>query len=79
VEDRSAVLVGAMMGAVLGGLAGYLLLSANGRELRRSLEPHVRDLAAELQASRQTVSRAAQAVKSAGVPGATDHSWATRR
>jgi gas vesicle protein len=67
------------MGAVLGGVAGYLFFSENGRELRRTLEPHLRDLSAELQASRRTVARAAQAAASAVATEAADHSWATRR
>jgi gas vesicle protein len=47
-----------MVGAVLGGIAGYLFLTEHGRRLRRSLEPALDDLSRELSSFRATVQRA---------------------
>jgi len=48
-----------MVGAVLGGIAGYLFFTEHGRRLRRSLEPALEDLSRELSSFRVTVQRAA--------------------
>lgn len=47
-SDRTPVLLGALAGAVIGGLAGYLLFTERGRQLREDLEPRMRDVLAEL-------------------------------
>ena len=48
-----------LIGAVIGGLAGYLFFTTRGRELRRQIEPALDDIARELNSFRGTVQRAA--------------------
>jgi gas vesicle protein len=36
-DDRSVVVLGAVVGAALGGLAGYLFLTERGRQLRHDV------------------------------------------
>jgi gas vesicle protein len=48
VNDRTPVVLGALAGALVGGLAGYLLFTERGRRLREDLEPRVRDVLTEL-------------------------------
>ncbi len=49
----------AVVGAVIGGMAGYLFFTEEGRRLRRQLEPALDDLARELNSFRSTVNKAA--------------------
>jgi len=49
----------AIVGAVIGGMAGYLFFTQEGRRLRRQLEPALDDLARELNSFRSTVNKAA--------------------
>jgi hypothetical protein len=46
-------------GAVVGAIAGYLLFTDHGREVRRQLEPALDDFSRELHSFRSTVQRAA--------------------
>jgi gas vesicle protein len=46
-------------GAVLGGMAGYLLFTERGRELRRQIEPALEYYARELNGFRATIEKAA--------------------
>jgi len=55
----SRALSATVVGAVIGGVAGYLFFTAEGRRLRRQLEPALDDLARELSSFRATVNRAA--------------------
>jgi hypothetical protein len=55
VNDNSQTLAATMVGAVLGGIAGYLFFTERGRTLRRQLEPAVDDIARELNSLRSTV------------------------
>lgn len=48
-----------IIGAVIGGMAGYLFFTDRGRELRRQIEPALDDIARELNSFRGTVQRAA--------------------
>ena len=48
-----------IVGAVIGGMAGYLLFSDAGRELRRRLEPMLDEYATELDGFRTTLTKAA--------------------
>ena len=48
-----------LVGAAVGGLAGYLLFTDRGRAARRSLEPAIEDLAHELNHFRATLQKAA--------------------
>jgi gas vesicle protein len=49
----------AVVGAVIGGVAGYLFFTEHGRSLRRSIEPALDDIARELNSFRSTVHKAA--------------------
>ncbi len=48
-----------IVGAVIGGMAGYLFFTNRGRELRRQIEPALDDIARELNSFRVTMQRAA--------------------
>jgi len=58
VTDREREIVAAVVGAVIGGAAGYVLFTDRGRELRRRIEPELEDFARELMQLRGTVRRA---------------------
>jgi len=47
VNERTAVTVGALIGALIGGAASYLFFTDRGRQLRDRLEPAVADLQRE--------------------------------
>jgi len=47
-----------IVGAVIGGMAGYFLFTERGRALRRQLEPALDDFARELNSFRGTIQRA---------------------
>jgi gas vesicle protein len=57
VEEKA--LIATVVGAVIGGAAGYLFFTERGRQFRRQLEPALDDLARELNSFRGTVQRAA--------------------
>ena len=55
-----------IVGAVIGGVAGYLFFTDRGRQLRRQIEPAIEDIVRELSSFRGTVQRAA---------GVANESW----
>ena len=57
-DERSRVLMATCMGAVLGGVWGWLYLTANGRRLRSQIEPKLDDFMRELSNVRGTVEKA---------------------
>ena len=57
-EDNSRVMMVTVVGALLGGVAGYLLCTPQGRSLRRQLESSLEDTARELVNFRSTISKA---------------------
>lgn len=57
-NDREREIIAAVIGAVVGGFAGYVLFTDRGRELRRRIEPELEDFAHELMQLRGTVRRA---------------------
>lgn len=57
--DTSRALAASVVGAVLGGVAGYLFFTEHGRNLRRQLEPALEDIARELSSFRSTIQKAA--------------------
>ena len=57
-NDREREIFAAVIGAVVGGFAGYVLFTDRGRELRRRIEPELEDFAHELMQLRGTVRRA---------------------
>jgi hypothetical protein len=59
VTDSSRAVAATIAGAVIGGMAGYLFFTDNGRRMRRSFEPALEDIARELNSFRGTVQKAA--------------------
>lgn len=57
VDDKAVAAT--IVGAVIGGIVGYLFFTERGRALRRRLEPALDDFANELHSFRGTVQRAA--------------------
>src|SRR5690349_5866878 len=45
VRDNSRAIAATMVGAVVGGMAGYLFFTEHGRFLRRQIEPALEDIA----------------------------------
>jgi len=57
--DNSRALGATLVGAVIGGVAGYLFFTEHGRSLRRQIEPALDDFARELMSFRTTIQKAA--------------------
>lgn len=55
--EKSQAMAATAVGAVIGGVAGYMLFTERGRKLRRELEPAIEDLARELSHFRGTLHR----------------------
>jgi len=62
VSDNTRTIAAAAVGAVLGGLAGYLFFTPRGRGLRSELEPALDDIMAELHQFRRTAVKASEVV-----------------
>jgi len=58
VEDNSRAIAAAVLGGVLGAMAGYLFFTERGRAWRRQLEPAIDDIARELDHFRSTLNKA---------------------
>jgi hypothetical protein len=58
VDERSRVLFSACVGAVVGGVCGWLYLTEGGRYVRQQLEPRLDDLIGEMTRVRGTVEKA---------------------
>ena len=67
---NSRALAATVVGAVIGGAAGYLFFTEHGRSLRRQLEPALDDFARELMSFRGTVQKAA---------GVANEGWKLRK
>jgi gas vesicle protein len=50
------------LGAILGGVAGYLLFTERGRQMREELEPRLEELLGEVDKLRTTFERTRSAV-----------------
>jgi len=61
VDERSRVLTATVLGAVAGGVWGWLYLTENGRRVRSQIEPKLDDFMRELQNVRGTVEKARSA------------------
>ena len=59
VADNSRAVMATIVGAVVGGFAGYLFFTDRGRAMRRQFEPALEDIARELSQFRGTVQKAA--------------------
>ena len=57
--DNSRAMTATIVGAVVGGMAGYLFFTESGRALRRQVEPALDDVIRELNSFRSTVEKAA--------------------
>lgn len=57
-EDRSRVLLAALIGAAAGAAWGYLYLTAGGQRMRAQIEPKLDDFVAELRRMRGTLEKA---------------------
>jgi gas vesicle protein len=57
VRDRAAILLGLVAGAALGGVAGWLWLTDDGRRLRARIEPQLQDLAGHALKLRDSAAR----------------------
>lgn len=55
---NSQAITASIVGAVIGGVAGYLFFTDEGRRLRRQIEPALDDFARELNSFRATISKA---------------------
>jgi flagellar motor component MotA len=62
VSDNTQTLAAAAVGAVLGGLAGYLFFTPRGRALRSQLEPALDEMMGELNQLRRTAVKASDVV-----------------
>jgi hypothetical protein len=58
VTEKSQAIAATVVGAVLGGMAGYMFFTDRGRMLRRQFEPAIEDISRELAAFRGTLNRA---------------------
>ena len=56
--NNSRVMAATVLGAVVGGVAGYLFFTEQGRSFRRQIEPALDDFARELMSFRATVQKA---------------------
>ena len=57
-DERSRVLTATVIGAIAGGVWGWLYLTANGRRVRSQIEPKLDDFMRELANVRGTVEKA---------------------
>ena len=57
-DERSRVLVATCLGAVAGGVCGWLYMTENGRRVRDQIEPKLEELMHELTRVRGTVEKA---------------------
>ena len=64
-NERTAILLGAVAGAIAGSACGYLFLTERGRQLREDLAPQLTDLLSELEQAGGTARRAKAAVAEA--------------
>lgn len=58
VDERSRVLLATCLGAVAGGVWGWLYMTENGRRVRDQIEPKLDDFMREMHRMRGTVEKA---------------------
>jgi hypothetical protein len=61
VDERSKVLLATFLGAVAGGVYGWLYMTEQGRRVRDQIEPKLDDFMSELTKMRGTVEKARSA------------------
>ena len=57
-DERSRVLTASFIGAVVGGVWGWLYMTENGRRIRDQIEPKLDDFIGEISRVRGTVEKA---------------------
>jgi gas vesicle protein len=57
--DKSRELAATIVGAVIGGVAGYLFFTERGRSVRRQIEPALEDFSREIISFRNAIQTAA--------------------
>ena len=57
-DDRSRVVMAALVGASIGGVMGCLYLTEDGRRLRDEIEPVLDDVVTEIRRWRRTLEKA---------------------
>ena len=57
-DERSRVLMATLMGAIVGGVGGWLYMTENGRRVREQIDPKLDDFMNELARLRGTVEKA---------------------
>lgn len=57
-DDRSRVVISALIGAAAGAALGYLYLTASGQRFRAQIEPKLDDFVGELRRMRGTLEKA---------------------
>ncbi len=57
-NERARVVLASLAGAAIGGIAGYLYLTENGRHFRDQIEPRLDQFVGEIRRLRTTVSKA---------------------
>ena len=57
-EERSRVMLAALLGAAVGGVWGWLYMTEQGRRIRAQIDPKLDDFMRELQGLRGTVEKA---------------------
>ena len=60
-DERSKVLMATLVGAVVGGVYGWLYMTEHGRRVRDQIEPKLDDFMSELTRVRGTVEKARSA------------------
>lgn len=60
-DERSRVMLTTLLGAVAGGVFGWLYLTEHGRRVREQIDPKLDDFIAELARVRGTVDKARSA------------------
>ncbi|MEO5894434.1 MAG: YtxH domain-containing protein [Vicinamibacterales bacterium] len=60
-DERSKVFMATVLGAVAGGIYGWLYMTENGRRMRDQIEPKLDDFVSELTRVRGTVEKAKSA------------------
>ena len=61
-DERTRVLLSVALGAVAGGLVGFLYLTRRGRDVREQIEPALDSFVDEINWARATVEKARDAV-----------------
>ena len=85
-EERSRVLLATMLGAVAGGVWGWLYMTQRGARFRSQIEPKLDDFVRELSNVRGTVEKARTAANEGwrslnditGATGGTQGRWSAK-